>query len=96
MNAETAQVIAAYVAVAVPATVAIANIAKVLLEWMQQGHKVREAQIQQSHQITTHYLDKALDPTVPLAIRHQFEPPRVFRRLFCLSQAALADSFCWL
>lgn len=71
MNAESAQVIAAYVALAVPATVAIANIAKVLLEWMQQGHKVREAQIQQSHEITTHYLDKALNPTVPLAIRHQ-------------------------
>ena len=71
MNAETAQVIALYVALAVPATVAIANIAKAFLEWRQQGHKVREAQIHQGHQITTHYLDKALDPTVPLAIRHQ-------------------------
>lgn len=71
MNEETAQIIAAYVSLAVPSTVAIANIAKAVLEWMQQRHQVREAQIQQSHQITTHYLDKALDPTVPLAIRHQ-------------------------
>ena len=71
MTPESIQAIAAYLAVAVPATVAIANIAKIVLEWLQQRHKISEAQVQQSHQITTHYLDRALDPTVPLAIRHQ-------------------------
>lgn len=71
MNADAPQGIVGYVAAAVPATVAIVNIFKVILEWLQQRHKIREAQIQQSHQITTHYLDKALDPAVPLAIRHQ-------------------------
>lgn len=71
MTIDALQTIAGYAALAVPATVAIANIAKALLEWLQQGHKIRESQIQLSHQITTHYLDKALDPLVPLAIRHQ-------------------------
>lgn len=71
MTPEIAQTIAAYVALAVPATVAIANFAKIAMEWLQQRHKIGEAQIQLSHQITTHYLDRALDPGVPLAIRHQ-------------------------
>lgn len=71
MTTDALQTIAGYVALAVPATVAIANVTKALLEWLQQRHKIRESQIQLSHQITTHYLDKALDPTVPLAIRHQ-------------------------
>lgn len=56
MSTDASQTIVGYVAAAVPATVAIANIFKVALEWLQQRHKVREAQIQQSHQITTHYL----------------------------------------
>ncbi len=71
MTPETVQAIAGYLALAVPVTVAITNIAKALLEWLQQRHKIIESQIQLSHSITTHYLDKALDPTVPLAIRHQ-------------------------
>jgi hypothetical protein len=71
MTPEAIQTIAAYLALAVPATVAIANFAKVLMEWLQQRHKISEAQVQLSHQITTHYLDRALDPVVPLAIRHQ-------------------------
>ncbi|MDO8443723.1 MAG: pentapeptide repeat-containing protein, partial [Candidatus Azambacteria bacterium] len=71
MTPESAQTIAAYLSLAVPATVAIANFAKIAMEWLQQRHKIGEAQIQLSHQITTHYLDRALDPVVPLAIRHQ-------------------------
>jgi hypothetical protein len=71
MTPETVQTIAAYLALAVPATVAIANFAKIAMEWLQQRHKIGEAQVQLSHQITTHYLDRALDPSVPLAIRHQ-------------------------
>jgi hypothetical protein len=71
MTPDTVQTIAAYLALAVPATVAIANFAKIAMEWLQQRHKIGEAQIQLSHQITTHYLDRALDPAVPLAIRHQ-------------------------
>lgn len=71
MTTDALQTIAGYLALAVPATVAIANIAKAFLEWLQQRHKILESQIQLSHSITTHYLDKALDPTVPLAIRHQ-------------------------
>lgn len=71
MPPESIQAIAAYIAVAVPATVAIANLARIVLEWLRQRHTIQSAQIQQGHQITTHYLDRALDPTVPLAIRHQ-------------------------
>lgn len=71
MPPETVQSIAAYIAVAVPATVAIANVARIVLEWLKQRHTIQSAQVQQSHQITTHYLDRALDPNVPLAIRHQ-------------------------
>ncbi|TXI22808.1 MAG: pentapeptide repeat-containing protein [Nitrosomonas sp.] len=71
MTPEVIQTIAAYLAMAVPATVAISNIAKLIMEWLQQRHKIVEAQIQLSHQITTHYLDRALDPAAPLAIRHQ-------------------------
>ena len=71
MTPESVQTIAAYLAVAVPITVAIANLTKLAMEWMQQKHKIGEAQIQLGHQITTHYLDRALDPNVPLAIRHQ-------------------------
>ena len=71
MEAEVVKSVAAYVALAVPATVAVANLAKLLMEWLKQSHTIREAQTQQGHQITTHYLDKALDPGVPLAIRHQ-------------------------
>lgn len=71
MPPETVQTIAFYIAVAVPATVAIANLARMGLEWLKQLHTIKSAQIQQSHHITTHYLDRALDPNVPLAIRHQ-------------------------
>lgn len=71
MTPEIVQTIAAYLALAVPATVAIANFTKVVMEWLQQRHKISEAQAQLTHQITTHYLDRALDPTVPLAVRHQ-------------------------
>lgn len=71
MTPDSVQTIAGYLALAVPATVAIANFAKILLEWLAQRHKIRDAEVQLSHQITTHYLDRALDPTVPLAIRHQ-------------------------
>jgi hypothetical protein len=68
---DTIKAIAGYVAIAIPVTVAIANLAKVLMEWLTQYHSLRTARIQQDHQITTHYLDRALDPAVPLAIRHQ-------------------------
>ncbi|MDD5114971.1 MAG: pentapeptide repeat-containing protein [Methylobacter sp.] len=63
--------IAAYIAIAVPATVAITNVAKIVLEWLKQRHSIKAAEAQQNHQVTTNYLDRALDPTVPLAIRHQ-------------------------
>lgn len=71
MQPETVQTIAAYIALAVPGTVAISNVAKIILEWLKQKHTISSAQTDQTHQITSHYLDKALDPTVPLAIRHQ-------------------------
>ncbi len=71
MLADEIQKITAYIAVAVPATVAIANIGKIVIEWLNQKHTIRTAQVEQTHQITTHYLDRALDPQVPLAIRHQ-------------------------
>lgn len=71
MPQETIQTVVGYIAIAVPVTVAIANLARILLEWLKQRHTIQSAQVQQGHQITTHYLDRALDPTVPLAIRHQ-------------------------
>ncbi|PTN11436.1 pentapeptide repeat-containing protein [Nitrosomonas aestuarii] len=71
MQPETIQIIAAYIALAVPGTVAITNLAKIILEWLKQRHTISSSQIKQSHEITSHYLDRALDPSVPLAIRHQ-------------------------
>lgn len=71
MDTQTIQTIAGYVALAVPITVAITNLSKIALEWLNQQHLVKTARIQQAHEITTHYLNRALDPTVPLAIRHQ-------------------------
>lgn len=68
---ETIKTIAAYVAIAVPVTVALANLAKALMEWLTQRHNLQVARGQQEHQIPTHYLDRTLDPKVPLAIRHQ-------------------------
>jgi hypothetical protein len=63
--------IVAYIALAVPITVAVTNIARIAMEWLKQRHAIQSARVQQSHQITTHYLDRTLDPTVPLAFRHQ-------------------------
>lgn len=71
MKAEVIQRIVGYVALAVPATVALGNLARVALEWLSQRHKIKTTVIQQTHNITTHYLDRALDPQVPLALRHQ-------------------------
>lgn len=71
METEAIKTIAGYIALATPATVALANLAKIGIEWLKQRHSIREAQTNQAHQITTHYLDRALDPNVPLAIRHQ-------------------------
>jgi uncharacterized protein YjbI with pentapeptide repeats len=63
--------VAAYVAIAVPVTVAVANLGKLVLQWLIQRHTIRTTNVQQNHQIINQYLDKALDPQVPLAIRHQ-------------------------
>ena len=71
METQTLQTIAGYVALAVPITVAITNLSKLTLEWLNQRHAVKIARTQQTHEITTHYLNRALDPSVPLAIRHQ-------------------------
>lgn len=65
------EVIAGYIALAVPVTVAITSMAKLAFEWLNQRHSIKTARVDQAHQITTHYLNKALDPAVPLAIRHQ-------------------------
>lgn len=71
MESEAIKTIVAYVAIATPITVALSNLAKIGIEWLKQSHSIREAQTNQAHQITTQYLDRALDPSVPLAIRHQ-------------------------
>ena len=71
MDTQIIQTVAGYIALAVPATVAISNLSKIALEWLNQRHVVKTARIQQTHEITTQYLNRALDPTVPLAIRHQ-------------------------
>jgi hypothetical protein len=71
MQAEVIQTIAGYVAIAVPVTVALGNLARIAMEWLSQQHKIKTTAIQQTHNITTHYLDRALDPKVPLALRHQ-------------------------
>jgi hypothetical protein len=71
MNLDALQTISGYIALAVPITVAISNLAKLCLEWLKQNHEIKTSRIEQSHKITTQYLDRALDPSVPLAIRHQ-------------------------
>jgi hypothetical protein len=71
MKEEVVQAIAGYIALAVPVTVALANLARIAMEWLSQQHKIKTTVIQQAHDITTHYLDRALDPKVPLALRHQ-------------------------
>lgn len=71
MTTDTIQAVAGYVALAVPATVALSGLSKVFLEWLNQRHTIQVARAAQEHQITTHYLDRTLDPNVPLAIRHQ-------------------------
>jgi len=71
MDANVIQTIAGYVAIAVPVTVALGNLARIAMEWLSQRHKIKTTVIQQTHDITTHYLDRALDPKVPLALRHQ-------------------------
>jgi hypothetical protein len=71
MQSEVIQTIVGYVAIAVPVTVVLGNLARITLEWLSQQHKIKSTIIQQTHDITTHYLDRALDPNVPLALRHQ-------------------------
>lgn len=71
MEAEVIKTIAGYVALAVPITVAVGNLARIAMEWLNQRHKIKSTVIEQAHNITTHYLDRALDPKVPLALRHQ-------------------------
>lgn len=71
MESDAIKTIAGYIALATPITVALSNLAKIGIEWLKQRHSIKEAQTNQAHQITTHYLDRALDPNVPLAIRHQ-------------------------
>ncbi len=71
MTSDNVQIIAGYVALAVPITVGLTSMSKIVLEWLNQRHSVRTSHIAQEHQITTHYLDRALDPNVSLAIRHQ-------------------------
>lgn len=94
METETTRIIAGYIALAVPATVAIAQSSKVVLEWLNQRHKIKTSRIEQTHQITTHYLDRALDPNVPLAIRQQLlrflaTPDKAGSRLSDWSKAEL-------
>jgi len=95
METETIKHIATYTAVAVPLTVAITNLAKIIIEWLSQRHKLTESRIAQTHQITQHYLEKTLDPSVPLAIRHQLlrflaTPDKRGRRLSNWAQAELS------
>lgn len=71
MQSEIIQSIVGYIAIAIPVTVAIGNLARIIMEWLNQKHKIKTTVIQQTHNITTQYLDRALDPKVPLALRHQ-------------------------
>ncbi|MBU4486276.1 MAG: pentapeptide repeat-containing protein [Candidatus Delongbacteria bacterium] len=71
MQEEVIKTIAGYIALAVPITVAVGNFARIAMEWLNQRHKIKSTVIEQTHNITTHYLDRALDPKVPLAFRHQ-------------------------
>ncbi|MHB8443620.1 MAG: pentapeptide repeat-containing protein [Acidithiobacillus ferrivorans] len=71
MEPDVIKTIVGYVALAVPITVAVGNLARITMEWLNQRHKIKSTVIEQTHKITTHYLDRALDPNVPLALRHQ-------------------------
>jgi len=55
----------------VPVTAALGNIARIILESLTQRHKIKTTVIQQTHNITSQYLDRTIDPKVPLALRHQ-------------------------
>jgi len=94
MDPDVIKTVAAYIALATPITVALANSAKLGMEWLKQRHTINEAKINQSHQITNHYLDRALDPNVSLAIRHQLlrflaTPDRGGSRLSAWAEAEL-------
>lgn len=71
MDSEVLRQISAYIAISIPATVAIANLAKIVLDWMNKNHQIRHSTIEQMHKIDSHYLEKTLNPEVPLAIRQQ-------------------------
>ena len=43
MPQETIQAVVGYIAIAVPVTVAIANLARILLEWLKQRHTIQSA-----------------------------------------------------
>jgi len=71
MDTKVVQTIVGYIAIAVPVTVALGNIARIILESLTQRHKIKTTVIQQIHNITSQYLDRTIDPKVPLALRHQ-------------------------
>jgi uncharacterized protein YjbI with pentapeptide repeats len=68
---DSVKAVAYYGAIGIPATVAITNLGKFALEWLKQRHLISTSRITQTHDITTEYLNRALDPSVPLAIRYQ-------------------------
>jgi uncharacterized protein YjbI with pentapeptide repeats len=95
MAPEIAQIIVGYIAIAVPITVAIGNLARVVMTWLEQRHHINTTVIQQTHNITSHYLDRALDPQVPLVFRHQLlrflaTPDKGGARLQAWAQSELA------
>jgi hypothetical protein len=71
MESEVLRQISAYVAISIPVTVAIANMAKIALDWLNKNHQIRHSTIEQMHKIDNHYLEKTLNPEIPLAIRQQ-------------------------
>lgn len=71
MSEDLIKTIATYISIVIPVTVILINVAKIFLAWLSQKHSINTSNIQLNHQIITNYLDRALDPNVPLAIRHQ-------------------------
>lgn len=65
-----ATTIAVLLAAVAPVTTLIYKLSEVLLKFLAHRHEVGRARTEQLHAITTQYLDRALSPSTPLAIRN--------------------------
>jgi hypothetical protein len=70
-NPASIALVSTLVGAIVPTTAFIANWAKIQLDTRRQAYEIAQAQAKQTHEITTDYLNRALDPAFPIALRYQ-------------------------